>query len=80
MRNGLWLPPTIPIPVATMIAITIPMVVRTVQGNGGCLSSSAVGIQNAYTLRMLVPGPVCDKDIHTVLEGTTNIHQPSIHQ
>src|SRR5216683_4982096 len=29
---------------------------------------------------MLVPDPVCYEDIPTVLEGTTNIHQPAIHQ
>src|SRR5260221_4772963 len=29
---------------------------------------------------MLVPDPVCYEDIPTVLEGTTNIHQPAIYQ
>src|SRR5260370_17796487 len=31
-------------------------------------------------LRMLVPDPVCYEDMPTVLEGTTNIYQPAIHQ
>ena len=60
MRSGsaVWLPPTVAIAITVPVAITIAvaMAVRGLQGNGGSLGSSAVGVQNAYHVGMLVTG------------------------
>src|SRR5258708_33665074 len=56
------------------------MVVGVVKCNGGCLSSSAMGIQNAYAVRLLFVTPVSHKDVPAVLERACNLHQPAIYQ
>src|SRR6266704_3887934 len=76
--SGAWLPSTVAIAVPSTIAIV--MIVWDLQGNGGSLGSSAVGVQNAYATGMLVTGPVCHKYIQVVLEGTASLYQLTIHQ
>ena len=79
-RSGAWLPSTVAISIAIPSTVAVAMIVWDLQGNGGSLGSSTIGIQNAYAMGMLVTGPVCRKDIKAVLEGTASLYEPAIHQ
>src|SRR5258708_3220334 len=80
--SSLWFsfPVPISLPVPSMITAAIPLFVWAAQLNDGCLSSSFVWVQDAYTVGMLVTDPLCHKDIQAVLEGAANLHQAIIHQ
>jgi hypothetical protein len=50
------------------------------QQDNSSLGSSAIRVQNAYAVGMLITGPGCYKDIQAILEGAMSHNQLAIHQ